>query len=165
MADDIFKEIEQELDISDDETGDIKENKSEIVEISTKKNKRPLSEKAKQARIANLAKGRELRKKNVQERKRLEQMYNQYEYDEDSEEEDEIDFTPRKAPRQKGGKKLQRMELELQAMKNIVSKLSKKKDKQVKQPVVINNQIPVPQASSASNNDITDTLKSKILRF
>jgi hypothetical protein len=166
---DLFKEIEKELESSyiEDTKEDSEPQTQEIVDISTKKkSKKPLSEIAKKARTANLAKGRELRKKRIQERKRLEQMYTQYDQDSEDDEEDDEMFAPKLPMKQQrgGSKKIQKLELELQAMRNIVSKLSKKKEKQIRQPVVINNQVPMPQQPT-QNDDITNLLKTKILKF
>ena len=167
---DLFKEIEKELESSyiEDSKGET-EPQTEILDISTKKkSKKPLSEVAKKARTANLAKGRELRKKRIQERRRLEQMYEQYDQDSEDEDDEEDEVfapqPPRRAQRGGSSKKLQRMELELQAMKNIMTKLNKKKEKQIRQPVVINNQVPMPQQQT-QNDDITNLLKTKILKF
>ncbi len=167
-ASDLFKEIEQELESSyTEDTGKEEKKEVEYVDISTKKKaKKPLSEVAKKARIANLEKGRLLRKQKILERKRLEQMYSAGGYadeDEDDSDEDEEKFKPKLPQRkQKGGAKVQRLALEVEAMKNIVSKLSKKKEKQNKVPVIINNHPAQPQQN---DDNITGLLKSKILKF
>ncbi len=165
---DLFNEIERELESS--YADESKVNPTENKEYMTvpKKQKKPLSEVAKRARIANLQKGRELRKNKILERKRIEQMYAQYQ-DEDEESEDEQKFKPKLPQKGDGSKKVQRLELELEAMKNVVSKLSKKKEKDQKQPVIINNQLPGPytntQPQQSTENRMSALLKKRILKF
>ena len=162
---DLFKDLEDELSkdkYSDDET-------EEVVKPKTKA-KKPLSEIAKKARLENLRKGREKRMKMVQHKKKVEKQFEEYDEDSETESEEEYYKKPKKIKGIKGGAKVHRLEAELEAMKNIVKDLKKKKDKPVRQPVVINNQLPPvqqyqPPAISGGSNDIAELLKTRMLKF
>lgn len=158
---DLFEEIAQEL--------------GNEVEIKAKsKSKRPLSEQAKKARMENLRKGREKRMKLISEKKKLEKQFEFAEESSESEksesESDEEEQEYKKKKKQKGkGKEDIKMKAKLEALESIVHKLKKtKKEKPIRQPVVINNQLPPtpqPQLINSGNNEMADLLKKRILNF
>jgi hypothetical protein len=157
---DLFKDLEAELDKYSDE--------EEQVDVKPKKAKKPLSEIAKKARLANLQKGRETRKKQIEQRKKLEKQYEYQEESSESESEEEPVLKRKKVK----GKDVAKMKAELDAMKNIVHQLKKKKEKSDRLPVVINNQLPQqyqPQQMQGhgnnNNDDISHMLKTRILKF
>ena len=170
---DLFKDLEEELSkddkYSDDEVEEVKQEAKPKA-----KAKKPLSEIAKKARLENLRKGREKRMKMVQHKKKIEKQFEAYEEDSESDDDEEEYYKPSKKLKHpqdyraiKGGAKVHRLQAELDAMKNIVKDLKKKKDKQVRQPVVINNQLPPmqPQVISGGSNDIAELLKTRMLKF
>ena len=164
---DLFKDLEEELSKDDKYSDDEVQEVQQVAKPKTKV-KKPLSEIAKKARLENLRKGREKRMKMVQHKKKVEKQFEQYEEDSESEESEEEYY--KKPKKIKGGAKVHRLEAEVEAMKNIVRDLKKKKDKPVRQPVVINNQLPPvqqyqPQVISGGSNDIAELLKTRMLKF